>query len=125
MPPYAVSQALGQARLVDIVRTRGETGKQLAEDSLDWYIECGEGHEILVTDAHLISSSHLNKALEISTLEEIENIDAIGEKLVVRAVHSMFCHTHRRVNKCSHFGCWRILRLRFTEMRKDRSWWPV
>ena len=88
--PYVASQALGQERLYDIARTPGEKGKQLAEDSLDRYIECGEGQEILVTDAHLIRSSQFNTDLEVLSLEEIEHIDVgeTGDKLVVRVAHA-------------------------------------
>ena len=90
MRPYVASQALGQERLYDIARTPGEKGKQLAEDSLDRYIECGEGQEILVTDAHLIRSSQFNTDLEVLSLEEIEHIDVgeTGDKLVVRVAHA-------------------------------------
>ena len=85
VPPYAASQALGQERLVEIVRNGGQSGKQLAEDSLDRYIECGAGQEIMVTDAHLVSSSQLSATVDVLMLEEIEHIDveATGDKLVV------------------------------------------
>ena len=83
--PYVALQALGQERLYDIVRMPGEKSKQLAEDSLDRYIECGAGQEIMVTDSHLVSSSQLSATVDVLMLEEIEHIDvgATGDKLVV------------------------------------------
>jgi hypothetical protein len=106
--PYVASQALGQERLYDIARTPGEKGKQLAEDSLDRYSECGEGQEILVTDAHLIRSSQFNTDLEVLSLEEIEHIDVgeTGDKLVVRVAHaSESCFATHIINFVSVQSC--------------------
>ena len=81
--PYSASHALGQARLVEIGRTQLGKDTQLAEDSLDCYIECGDGQELMVTDAHLVSSSHLSTELHVLKLEDVEHIDTSGDKLVV------------------------------------------
>eukprot|EP01043_Picozoa_sp_COSAG02_P072161 COSAG02_NODE_13483_length_1389_cov_1.382171_2_plen_125_part_00 len=88
--PYVALQALGQERLYDIVRMPGAKSKQLAEDSLERYIECGEGQEILVTDTHLIHSSQLTTELEVLSVDEVEHIDVgvTGDKLVVRVAHA-------------------------------------
>lgn len=105
--PYVASQALGQERLYDIVRMPGDKSKLLAEDSLERYIECGGGDEILITDAHLIRSSQSETELEVLSLEEIEHIDVgeTGDKLVVRVAHaSALCFaTHFRLNTI--LGC--------------------
>ena len=88
--------------MVEIGRTQLGKDTQLAEDSLDCYIECGDGQELMVTDAHLVSSSHNSTELHVLKLEEVEHIDTSGDKLVVSVAVLVSVRTTTSVQSCIH-----------------------
>ena len=83
---YDHTRALGQQRLAEVAASLPEaTRKQLVADSLECYIECGASEELLVTDAHLVHSSHTGGPVTVLELGAIDHVESGGQVLAIIA----------------------------------------
>lgn len=95
---YDATRALGQQRLVDVAASSPDaTKKLLIPDSLVCYIECGNSEELIVTDAHLVHSSHTGGPVTVLKLEDIDHVESGGQVLAIVGLHNNLSVS------CGHF----------------------
>ena len=86
VPAYNAVMALGQGRLREAVRTHDgpESSRELAEDTLDAYLECGAGLELMVTNMHVLHAERESKGLKWwVAVRDVETIEVSESQIVI------------------------------------------
>ena len=85
VPAYDAFQALGQARLAQMLASDTVAAQQLQQDELDAYIECGD-IEIFVTDQHVLHV-HADTIRWYLAIHQVRHVDHSASHVVFHCEH--------------------------------------